>query len=119
MLCMNVNTILLSGVNFWGRKCENPAQNVVQRRARAVSPSPSVASHAIPASEIYTTEYIIENIVLSQNTFVCLLVLPIFKSSFDFLTACLRQFSVCGRCLYILILVFNAKPEFFARKTGR
>ena len=25
---------------------------------RAVSPSPSVTSHAVPASEIYTTEYL-------------------------------------------------------------
>ena len=47
--------IILSGVNFWGRKCENPAQNVAQRRA--VSPSLSDVSHAIPALETYTTEY--------------------------------------------------------------
>ena len=46
---------ILRSVDFWGRKFVKTAPFYCAHRA--VSPSLSGASHAIPAPEIYTTEY--------------------------------------------------------------
>ena len=48
--------IVLRSVNFWGRKCVKP-RFFIPLTATWFLPSLCDASHAIPASEIYTTEY--------------------------------------------------------------
>ena len=50
-----VITAVLSGVDFWGRKCVKTA--LFYCAHCAVPPSPSGATHAIPDPEMYTTEY--------------------------------------------------------------
>ena len=55
MFYIALNCVILSGVNFWRMKCVKTA--LFSCICRAVSPSPSGTSHAIPASEIYTSEY--------------------------------------------------------------
>ena len=55
---------ILSGVNFWGRKCENPAENVATAgSSRQTELGGHNVFHSLPASEIYTTYY--ERTVLS------------------------------------------------------
>ena len=53
---------VLRSVDFWGRKCLKTARFDCVHCA--VSPSPSGGTHAIPAPEIYTTDYVMGKPVL-------------------------------------------------------
>ena len=57
---------LLTGVDYGGRNSVKNVALLLRRRARF--PSASCVSHAIPASEIYTTEYLFNHKILSRQS---------------------------------------------------